>query len=374
MLRLTIKNLAANRIRLALTTFAVVLAVSFVVASFVLTDGLRDSFGSLSEDIVSGTDLELRPVDDFGQADLLPESVLADVAAIDGVAAVAPVVVAENNIRPINGAGEEISLNGPPQIAFGWVDDTGLSRFSLVEGADPDTGDFTMDLDAARNHGFVVGESYDVITPTGRFELTLSGLTSFGENNDTLGATLMQFDIDQLQEMVDRQGYDSVAVALAAGADRAEVGQVMAGLTPSTEVVDQATLESETRADFNEGIDVIGNILLGFAGLSLFVSIFIIYNTFSIVLGQRTRELALLRTVGADPTQLRRSVQLEALVIGAVASIVGIAAGVAVALGLRSLFGAVGAELPDSPVIVSARTIVVAAAVGIGVTLVSAIG
>ncbi len=139
-------------------------------------------------------------------------------------------------------------------------------------------------------------------------------------------------------------------------------------------MVDQATLESETRADFNEGIDVIGNILLGFAGLSLFVSIFIIYNTFSIVLGQRTRELALLRTVGADPTQLRRSVQLEALVIGAVASIVGIAAGVAVALGLRSLFAAVGAELPDSPVILSARTIVVAAAVGIGVTLVSAIG
>ena len=374
MLRLTIKNLAANRIRLALTTFAVVLAVSFVVASFVLTDGLRDSFGSLSEDIVSGTDLELRPVDDFGQTDLLPESVLADVAAIDGVAAVAPVVVAENNIRPINGAGEEISLNGPPQIAFGWVDDTRLSRFSLVEGGNPEVGDFTMDLDAARNHGFVVGESYDVITPTGRFELTLSGLTSFGENNDTLGATLMQFDIDQLQEMVDRQGYDSVAVALAAGADRAEVSQVMAGLAPSTEVVDQATLESETRADFNEGIDIIGNILLGFAGLSLFVSIFIIYNTFSIVLGQRTRELALLRTVGADPAQLRRSVQLEALVIGAVASIVGIAAGVAVALGLRSLFAAIGAELPDSPVILSARTIVVAAAVGIGVTLVSAIG
>ncbi len=373
MFRLTIKNLAANRIRLALTTFAVVLAVSFVVASFVLTDGLRSSFGSLSEDIVSGTDLELRPVDDFGQSDLLAESVLADVQAIDGVAAAAPVVAAENNIRPINGAGEEISLSGPPQIAFGWVGDARLSRFALVDGTDPEVGQFTMDLDAAENHGFVVGERYDVITPTGRVELTLSGLTSFGENNDTLGATLMQFDVDQLQEMVDRQGYDSVAVALAAGADRAQVAEVMADVAPSTEVVDQATLESETKADFNQGIDIIGNILLGFAGLSLFVSIFIIYNTFSIVLGQRTRELALLRTVGADPAQLRRSVQLEALVIGAVASIIGIVAGVGVAFGLRSLFGAVGAELPDSPVILSARTMLVAAAVGVGVTLASSI-
>ncbi|MGI9597529.1 MAG: ABC transporter permease, partial [Acidimicrobiales bacterium] len=230
MLRLTIKNLAANRIRLALTTFAVVLAVSFVVSSFVLTDGLRSSFGDLSEDIVAGTDLELRPVDEFGQAELLPEPLLDEVAAIDGVAVAAPVVIAEDSIRPINGDGEEIPTNGPPQIAFGWVDEPRLSTFTVVEGASPQVGEFTIDLDAAANHGFAVGETYDIITPTGRTALTLSGLTSFGENNDTLGATLMQFDIDQLQELVDEQGYNSVAVALATGADRATVQNQMAAL------------------------------------------------------------------------------------------------------------------------------------------------
>lgn len=375
MLRLTIKNLAANRLRFAMTTFAVVLAVSFVVSSFVLTDGLRSSFNDLSGEIVGGTDFEVRPVEEFGTPTSLDPSVLADIEAVAGVAAAAPVVTAENTLRPINGDGEEISLNGPPQLAFGWVDDARLSRFTLVEGEAPDAaGEFSMDLDAAADNGFVVGETYDVIVPTGTARLTLTGLVSFGENNDTLGATLMQVETSALQELLDEPGYDSVVVALEGNADRAGVESALTTVAPAVEVLDNATLESEQRADFNSGIDVIGNILLGFAGMSLFVSIFIIYNTFSIVLGQRTRELALLRTVGADPVQLRRSVLGEAAVIGALSSAIGIGAGVGVAFGLRWLFGLIGASLPDSPVIISGRTVLVAAVVGIGVTLLSAVG
>jgi putative ABC transport system permease protein len=375
MLRLTIKSLAANRIRLALTTFAVVLAVSFVVSALVLTDGLRSSFGDLSEDITAGVDLELRPVGDFGMADVVPESALADVLAVDGVAAAAPTVTADMSIRPINADGELIPLDGPPQLAFGWVDDDRLSGFSLVDGRGPArAGEFTMDLDAAANHGFELGRTYDVVTPAGLTPLELVGLTSFGDKNGTLGATLMHLETGTLQSLIERDGYDSIVVALEPGVDRGTVEAAMAGLVPDTEVVDQATLESEQRADFNQGIDILGNILLGFAGVSLFVSIFIIYNTFSIVLGQRTRELALLRTVGADPAQLRRSVMLEALVIGIVASATGILAGVGVADGLRAIFAAIGAELPDSPTIVSTRTVLAAVVVGVGVTLVSAVG
>ena len=354
MLRLTIKNLAANRVRFALTTFAVVLAVSFVVSSFVLTDGLRSSFNSLSGEIVAGTDYEVRPTAEFGQPEPLAESTLAAVEAVDGVAAAAPVVTAEDTVRPINGDGQEIPQNGPPQIAFGWVDEPRLSSFTLVEGSPPTAPDhFTMDVDGAANHGFAVGETYDVLTPTGTFPLTLTGLTSFGTDNATLGATLMQFDLDGLQAMIGSDGYDAVLVALDGGADRTAVEAGLAAAAPAAEVVDNATLESETRADFNSGINIIGNVLLGFAGISLFVSIFIIYNTFSIVLGQRTRELALLRTVGADPRQLRRSVLGEAFLIGALASALGIAGGVGVATGLRALFAALGAELPDSPTIVA---------------------
>ncbi len=375
MLRLTFKNLAANRVRFALTAFAVVLAVSFVVSSFVLTDGLRSSFNALSGDIVAGTDYEVRPTAEFGQPEALSESTLDEIAAVDGVAAAAPVVAAENKIRPINADGEEITLEGPPQLAFGWVDEPRLSTFTVVEGDPPSAADeFTMDLDAAANHGFDVGKTYDVSTPVGMRSLTLTGLTSFGDDNATLGATLMQFDLAALQAMTNSDGYDAVLVALESGAGRDAVEAGLAAAVPAAEVVDKATLESETRADFNSGIDIIGNVLLGFAGISLFVSIFIIYNTFAIVLGQRTRELALLRTVGADPRQLRRSVLGEALAIGVLASALGIAGGVGVAAGLRAVFSAIGAELPDMPTIVSARTVAVAIGVGVVITMLSAIG
>ncbi len=375
MVRLTLKNLAANRVRFALTTFAVVLAVSFVVSSFVLTDGLRSSFNTLSGEIVGGTDYEVRPEAGFGAADQLDESILAEIEAIDGVASAAPLVEAENTIQPVKANGETIPTSGPPQLAFNWFDDAQLSRFTLVEGAAPDDpGEFTMDLDAAAKHGFVVGETYEAVTPTGTTELTLTGLISFGENNDTLGATLMQLELDTLQSLTGQQGYDSVVMAVSSGADRSVIEAELAGLAPGIEVVDNATLESEQRADFNEGIDIIGNVLLGFAGVSLFVSTFIIYNTFSIVLGQRTKELALLRTVGADPEQLRRSVLAEAGVIGVLSSAIGVGAGVLMAFGLRGLFDLLGATLPDSPVVISTRTMVVAAVVGIGVTLIAAVG
>jgi putative ABC transport system permease protein len=375
MLRLTIKNLAANRVRFALTTFAVVLAVSFVVSSFVLTDGLRSSFNSLSGEIVAGTDYEIRPTTEFGEPEPLPESMLDEVRAVDGVAAAAPVVGAEQTIRPINGDGVEIPVNGPPQIAFGWVDEPRLSSFTVVEGEAPlEPDQFTMGVDAAATHGFEVGETYEVLTPTGRTSLTLSGLTSFGADNTTLGATLMQFDIDALQEMIGSDGYNAIAVALDGGADRAAVEAGLVEAAPTAEVIDQATLESEARADFNSAIDILGNVLLGFAGISLFVSIFIIYNTFAIVLGQRTRELALLRTVGADPRQLQRSVLGEAFLIGLLASGIGIAGGVGVAAGLKAVFAAIGADLPATAIIVSGRTIAVAFLVGVVVTMISAIG
>ncbi|MGF1597592.1 MAG: ABC transporter permease [Acidimicrobiales bacterium] len=375
MYRLTLKNLAANRVRFALTTFAVVLAVSFVVSSFVLTDGLRSSFGDLTDSIVSGTDLEVRPVDDFGSAERLDPTMADRVAAVDGVAAVAPLLQAENTVLPMNDDGEQIPLNGPPQLALGWVDDAGLAGFTLVDGEAPDVpGEFTMDLDAAAANGFEVGGTYRLVTPTGPSEATLVGTTSFGEDNGTLGATLMHFELGSLQALMGIDGYDGITVALESGADAATATAAIAALDPDVEVVDQTTLQAEQEADFNQGIDIVGNVLLGFAGLSLFVSIFIIYNTFSIVLGQRTREMGLLRTVGADPAQLRRSVLGEATLIGVLASAIGIAAGVGVALGLRALFGAIGAQLPDSATIVSARTVLIALAVGIGVTLVSAVG
>ena len=377
MLRLTLKNLAGNRVRFALTAFAVVLAVSFVVSSFVLTDGLRQQFDGLAAEVVEGTDLMVRPVEpDFGETPNLPDSIVAQVAGTDGVAAAAPVVQAPDNaIRPIPPDGKLIATNGPPQLAMNWVDDPALTSFTLVDGRAPVAdGEFAMDVDAAAAHGFTVGGTYDVITPTGTVSETLTGLTRFGSDNATLGATLMQFPTASLQRLTGTPGIDSVAVELADGADRATVQAALGTLAPGTEVIDNATMLSEQQDGFDQGISIMGNVLLGFAAVSLFVSIFIIYNTFAIVLGQRTRELGLLRLVGADPRQLRRSVLGEALVIGVVSSLLGIGAGVVVAQGLTALFDALGASLPDMALVISARTVIVALVVGIGATMISAVG
>jgi putative ABC transport system permease protein len=152
------------------------------------------------------------------------------------------------------------------------------------------------------------------------------------------------------------------------------VQSAVAADVPSAEVVDHATVLEETSSEFTREIDVVGGILLGFGGVALFVSAFIIYNTFAIVVGQRSRELALLRTVGADPKQVRRSVLGEGLVVGVLASAGGILGGIAVAKGIEALFGLMGVDLVDYPLILAPRTLVAAVVIGVGVTLLAAIG
>ncbi len=375
--RLTLRNLTANKGRFALSTFGVLLAVSFVVSAFVLGDGLRKTFGELSAEIVSDTDLEVRPSDEFGQTTTITDADVAAVAAIDGVAAAAGDIEApENAVRPILANGGSISTNGPPQLAFGWIDEPGLSAFALVEGTAPGPGEFVIDIDSAAKHNFVVGDSYTMVTPTGRHELTLTGLKRFGTDNATLGATLMSVAADDTSTLFGTTGYDSILVAFTdtgrsqAAATTAAVQQAVGSL----EVADRDTVERETAAEFNSEIDLVQNILLGFAGVSLLVSVFIIYNTFAIVLAQRTREMGLLRLIGAEASALRRAAIAESLLVGVIASIGGIGGGIAGALGLTALFSAIGVDLPAYDIVLAPRTLIAAAVVGIGVTLIASMG
>ncbi len=376
MLQLTFRNLRANKLRLALTTVAVVLGVSFVVSSFVLTDGLRQSFGSLSEEIVGATDLEVRPAADFGNPTPFPAEVAETVAATEGVDRAAGQLVGDN-VKPVRADGTVLDGSGAPLFGFSWVDDPGLSTFTVVEGRAPEAGmEFTMDLTTATDEGFVVGETYEVVTVTGTHELTLVGVTRFGAENQTLGATLTQYPRETAELLLDKAGlYDTVLVALDDGVDSdAVVDRLEAALPGTVQVLDREALIDDTQAGFDQGISILNNILLGFALVSLFVSIFIIANTFAIVFGQRTRDLAMLRAIGASVGQVRASTLGEAAVLGVVASVLGIGGGVLLAVGLTGLFALLGAELPDAPLVVSTRTTVVALTVGVGVTVLSAIG
>jgi len=379
MLRLTIRNLTANKARFAMTTFAVVLGVGFVVASFVLSDGLRSSFGDLSDEITVGTDLQVRPVSEFGEPLPLDQDLVGSISAIDGVEAVAGFVSANDNaMQPVKSDGTTITSAGPPQLTFSWVADQGLGSFTLVDGTAPDEpGEFAMDIDGAEANGFVVGGAYDLITPIGVVkDATLTATTRFGSDNSTLGAVLMHVSLGEAQRLFGSSDtVDEIGIRLTPDADADVVTVAVSGIIPNSgvEIVDQATLNSEQKADFNQGINIIGNVLLGFAIVSLFVSIFIIYNTFSIVLGQRVREMGLLRALGADSRQIRRTVLGEALMVGLFASLIGLLAGVGIARGLIALFEALGASLPDAPTIIALRTVILALVLGVGVTVVSSL-
>src|SRR4026209_2488552 len=195
MFRLTVKSLWANKVRFAFTTFGVMLAVSFVVAAFVLGDGLRSTFTGVSQEITAGVALEVRNVSDFGEVPPLPATTVSTVAQVDGVAdAAASIESADNAVRPIRANGDVIPTDGPPQLAFNWIDNDQLSAFRLVDGAPPERGEFTMDVDAASEYGFVIGDTYEFIVPDGRVDLTMSGTSSFGADNSTLGAVLMQMN------------------------------------------------------------------------------------------------------------------------------------------------------------------------------------
>ncbi|MCB0991488.1 MAG: ABC transporter permease, partial [Acidimicrobiales bacterium] len=343
MLKLTLKGLQANKIRFALTTFGVVLAVSFVVSALVLGDGLRRSFTGVSQDITSGVDIQVRAVSDFGDPPPLPPELVDVIAQVDGVAAAqANIEAGESAVRPIPPDGEPISIYGPPQLAFNWAEDAQMSPFELVTGAAPLPGEFVMDIDSAADHGFVVGDVYDVFTPSGLASLRLSGTFTFGPQNTTLGSLLMAMNTDEAADLFDKDGIDTVEVRVAPDADVATVQAQIAAVVPGLEVVDNATVLAETTAEFTEAVDIVQNILLGFGGVALFVSMFIIYNTFAIVIGQRTRELALLRTLGASPSQIRRSVMGESVVIGTLASALGIGGGVLTAKGIDALVAALG--------------------------------
>ncbi|MDH3755098.1 MAG: FtsX-like permease family protein [Acidimicrobiia bacterium] len=377
MLRLSLRNLGANRLRFALTTFAVLLGVSFVVASFVLTDGLLRTFDTLVAEANEGVDARVRSESDFDEVEFLlrpvDESVLDEVRQVDGVAE-AEGVFQSFKIIPVDGTGpdaEPLETQGPPVLSFNWGEST-LNPMNLVAGEAPDEpGEFVMDVGAVERENFVIGERYDMIGVEGREPFTLVGATQFGDENSIAGTTILGFLIDEIWRL---DGADAVyhQIEIAAERDVAQqelVDNVAAGLPDGVEAITGDEATADDQEDFTTIINIFGNILLAFALVAVFVSTFIISNTFNILLGRRVRQLALLRALGASSGQVRFATLLEALIIGLLASVLGLGCGLALALGLRELMNALGFELPDFDLILSARTIIAAVVVGVGVTL-----
>ena len=375
MRKLILRSIAASKGRLLLTMISIVFGVAFVSGSFILADSLRSVFNQVSEDIFAGVDAVVRAPDgevsNSNDPPRFDESVATDVAAVDGVAEIEPGLSAFESIYTIDAEGEIVRPQGPPVLTFSWAGPGELSSFKLIDGSAPTGQQIAIDTAQAEQGGFDVGDTIDVVTPSGIQQFELSGTIEFGSP----GAMFVVMELSTLQSVLDQPGrIDGIVVGAADGvAADVLVERIQAAVPADIEVVSATTAEEETQAEFGEFITIFGNILLGFALVTLFVSIFIIYNTFAILVSQRKKQMGLLRAIGASGSQVRTMVLLESLVVGIVASIVGLFAGIGVAAGLKWIFSQGGGAFPDGPLEIQTRTIIVVMVVGVFVTVVSAI-
>jgi putative ABC transport system permease protein len=379
MWKVTIKGLLAHKLRLALTAIAIVLGVTFISGTFVLTDTLHNTFTSLFGNVYHNIDFEVRGVAQFSQSGAnavrnpVPDTLVSTIEGVPGVEAAA---------GSIQGYAQYVSPDGKPissttgTVGLTFDPDRRISELHIVQGQPPTTPhEVVMDANTAHKHHFSVGQQVRILFngPTQTF--TISGIADFGNASSLAGATIAAFYVPTAQQVMDEVGqFDDINIISTPGANKAQVQQAIARALPTGyEVVTGQTVVNEQTNAVNSALSFFSTFLLIFAFISLFVGSFTILNTFSIIVGQRTRELALLRIVGASRRQVFRSVLGEAALVGLVSSIVGIGLGVLAAIGLEALIRSFGTDLPSGSLIFKPRTAIVGLLVGVGVTVVAAI-
>ena len=388
--RLTLKNVLDKKVRFFLTTLSVVLGVMFTVGVFIFSDSLRAVFSDLSEDIAGRTDLSVRSQQDFGDrlaAPLVDPDLAPIIESVDGVQATAA-GIAELGVTVIDEDGNPLRGQAPT-FGTNWVEEENMSNLFIAEGREPrNSSEFAMNANSVEDDNLTIGETYTVQMPVGPREFTLVGSFNFAEEDrdQSIGAKLVSFDLDTATQLLKGgNGWDQIDIDVASNADEEAVRLAIqervneacqtgeADCGAALEVITGQEIQQEQEDEFNAFIGIFQTTLLVFAVIILLVSIFVIFNTFTIVLGQRVRELGLLRALGASGGQVIRSVLGEALIVGLVSSGLGILAGIGLAYILRAALNATGFDLPIDSFAILPRTIWVAFAVGIGVTLISAL-
>ncbi|MGI9030331.1 MAG: ABC transporter permease [Ilumatobacteraceae bacterium] len=375
------RSIRARVGRLIAIALAILVGVSFVVGSFVLADSLRKTFSDLFTQISENVDLEARSVVAFEQGQGTQErdpigAELADqIAGVEGVAAVEPLLLRYAQL--VDKDGEAITTQGAPTYGTAWAGDASLSGLQIKgEGRPPDgPGEVAIDAATADRANFDVGDPIEVITDIGRATYTITALVGLGDSNGFAGATLAAWDVPTAASAVGAGAFfDGVDIAVAEGTDVAAVQFRLDDVLPDdVEVVTREVLIAEGEGDVDVFINAFQIGLLVFAFITAFVSAFLINNVFQITIGQRLRELALLRAVGASGDQVRRMIYTEALMTSIVATALGIGGGILVARGLLGLFNAAGVGFPDASTVLTARTVIVAVLVGIGITMLSVV-
>lgn len=382
MLRATLRSLLARKLRLVLSGMAVVLGVMFVSGALVLTDTLGRTFDAVFNDAYATTDvsvtatpnIEISEFEGEQVATALPAELVQRVAAVPGVADAVGVVSADG-ARVIGADGKVLTSFGPPQLGGNWIGEDELVQ--LREGRGPTADDeIVVNAAVAQAAGLSVGDRVGVLTREPKQEFSVVGIFGYSGGRDSIGGVqeVLFTDAAAAQYMLGQADAYTNVVVRADDAVTAESlrDDIAAALGTGYQVKTGAELAEEASAGLKQGLTFFNNILLGFAGVALFVGTFLILNTFSIIVAQRTRELALLRALGGSRRQMIGSVMMEAVVIGLIASALGLAAGVGVGALLAYLFGQFGGGLQLAGIGLPTNAVVAAFTVGTLVTVIAA--
>ena len=380
MITTTIKMLLARRLRLAASTLAVLAGVAFVAGTLVLTDTiaatLHDAFAGMN----AGTDVVVRdrPAgQEFGdQRGPIDAALVATVAAVDGVEAAEGRIQAP--VQLLNPHGRPVGTSSPIAATLGgnWVAVDRLNPFRLAAGRPPRADEeVVIDRGSAKQTGYRVGDTVTVLVQAKPTRVRVVGIATFGAADSPAGGSYVGFARAASQRLLGRPGkVYAIAAAATAGVSQQELRDRIARVTPATvEVVTGAAITTEERRQVKQLTGFVNRFLLAFALIALFVGSFIIYNTFSILVAQRSRELALLRALGASRRQVLTLVLGEAAATGLVAALLGLAAGIGVAAGLKALLAAFGLDVPAAGLVVTPRTVLVSLLVGLLVSLAAAV-
>jgi putative ABC transport system permease protein len=379
MIAVALKGVAGRKVRALLTALAIVIGVTMVSGTLVLTDTIQKGFDNVfgasyqqTDAVIAGK--EIVKGSQSGAA-TVPESLLAQVRALPEVKAAGGTIapIASNRAEIFGRDGKAVGSGGAPQ--FGLGTDASLPQFSPLElktGHWPEgSTQVALDADTAAAQNYKVGDTVTVATLGAKHRYEVTGIATFGGLDTLGGATIAIWDLPTAQTLLDKHGrFDGISIAAKDGTSSTELIRAVQPLVPaSLEVKDAEQQAAADAKDTNVIVNAIRYFLLGFGAIALFVGAFVIFNTLSITVAQRTREFATLRTLGASRKQVMRSVVIEGVVIGLLASVIGLFAG----FGLAKLLSAIGGELPEAGMVFALRTVLISLALGTVITVLASI-
>lgn len=384
--RITFRSLWEHKRRLLSTMVAVVLGVAFMAGTFVFADTLNKVFDDLFADVNEEIDVQVQGNElfdgGFGGSDgrdALPLALRDTIAGVDGVVEVEPFIQSigfGSTNRVFDSEGEPMGASqGPPTLLESWSE-SDMNPYKIADGRGPTAdNEVALNVAALDDSGYDLGDQIEVLSQLGRKSYTIVGSFTFGTAESATGATSVDFTLAEAQRIAGLDGQTQEFIVKGDGTitDEELKARVAAAVGDAGEVLTGAERAAQTASDVQSGFSFFSQILTVFAGVALLVGTFIISNTFSILVAQRTRELALLRAIGATRRQVLTSVLVEAGVIGVLAAAFGLLGGIGLAKLVTAALAGAGADLPTTTLVVSSNTVITAFVLGFGITVLAAI-